>query len=161
MSDFRIEKRLVEATVLLDTGARRVGAFFLTETVGAHLGPEGLHDLLNGPDRFIPFRVAAADGYPEHDVILNRARVVVIRLGEDARDPAAEMSLGISPRRYAKLVLATGDEVAGNLRISLPAGRDRVSDYANSGDAFARVEQPAGPVFVNLDYVVEIVVPQL
>src|SRR5262245_19738639 len=55
MSQFRVEKRRVEAELTLSSGERLKGCFFLATSSATHPGPERVVDLLNSEQGFFPF----------------------------------------------------------------------------------------------------------
>ena len=64
MSDLRIDKRRVTATLTLTAGDRLIGSLFLAEQAEHHAGPERLLDVLNGPPGFLPVRGGVGAGRP-------------------------------------------------------------------------------------------------
>ena len=64
MSDLRIDKRRVTATLTLTGGDRLIGSLFLAEQAEHHAGPERLLDVLNGPPGFLPFESVSGPGVP-------------------------------------------------------------------------------------------------
>jgi hypothetical protein len=75
-------------------------------------------------------------------------------LGSDeARlEPMYEFGIG----RQVGILLSTGRRIEGVVRVYLPAGRDRLSDYARGGERFRYVEAPEGTFIVNFAHVVEL-----
>jgi len=55
MSQFKVQKHQVAASLVLSTGAMRHGCFFVFTSM-SHGGPERVGDLLNGASGFFPFQ---------------------------------------------------------------------------------------------------------
>ena len=62
----------------------------------------------------------------------------------------------VAATRRVRMVLSTGAVVEGVVRIYRPAGRDRLSDYGRSPEAFRYVETANATVIVNLSHIVEL-----
>jgi hypothetical protein len=116
-----------------------------------HLGPESVGDLLNADMGFLPFEADDPDG--PLTVLLNRSHIVMVTLAENeaAREPAYNVAM----RRTVLLTLSNGTRIAGCVSVYRPAGRDRLSDWAQNGDRFRYVELPEATVIVNVDHIVE------
>jgi hypothetical protein len=54
------------------------------------------------------------------------------------------------------MLLSTGARIIGAVRVYRPHGRDRLSDYARSTDAFRYVENRDGTFVVNSAHIVEL-----
>src|SRR5579864_2768265 len=72
MSQFRVEKRRVEAELTLSGGQQLRGFFFLAGSTATHHGPELVVDLLNSGPGFFPFESAETSS----TVLVNRDHVV-------------------------------------------------------------------------------------
>ena len=86
MSDLRIDKRRVTATLTLTAGDRLIGSLFLAEQAEHHAGPERLLDVLNGPPGFLPFEAVSGPGVRQ-TLLVNRAYIVVVDTDSAARRP--------------------------------------------------------------------------
>jgi hypothetical protein len=155
VSELRIEKRRVDAVLVLATGSRVGGCFFVADSSPTH-APERVVDLLNGESGFFPFELNADAG--AHTVLYNRAQLVLVTLKEEG---TAEVTLDpgydVATTRRVRMVLSTGAVVEGVVRIYRPAGRDRLSDYyGRSPEAFRYVETASATVIVNLSHIVEL-----
>jgi hypothetical protein len=154
VSELRIEKRRVDAVLMLATGSRVGGCFFVAESSSTH-APERVADLLNGETGFFPFALNADAG--ANTVLYNRAHLVLVTLKEEG---TAEVTLDpdydVAATRRVRMVLSTGAVVEGVVRIYRPAGRDRLSDYGRSAEGFRYVETASATVIVNLSHIVEL-----
>jgi hypothetical protein len=151
-SEFRVEKRRVEATVTLSSGESALGCFFVAGGSARHEGPERVGELLNAETGFFPFE--RHDGGPPRTVLYNRAHLVVVELAE----PEAQRVSGyeVATRRSAFMVLSNGRRVIGTVRVYRPEGRDRISDWARDALPFRYVETQDATLLVNVQHVVEV-----
>jgi hypothetical protein len=153
VSEFRVEKRRVEAALTLTTGATVRGCFFLAGSNVSHSGPERVGDLLNGETGFFPFEHCTS----EHSTALyNRAQLLLVRLLEETVEAQLDPGYSVATERAVRMVLSNGQAVVGRVRVYRPTGRDRLSDYARSPERFRYVETEDGTVIVNADHIVEL-----
>lgn len=152
-SPFRLDKRRIEGTLTLTTGRTVRGRFFLAASGELGDGPERVDDLLNHLAGFFPFE--RVDGEHIRVSLFNAAQVSLITLfGREARDvPGYDVA---TPRRVA-LILSDGTRVSGTIRLYLPDGRSRVSDWSHGSATFRYLETDHGTLLVNLHHVVEII----
>jgi hypothetical protein len=153
VSEFRIEKRRTHAVLTLSTGTVVYGCFFLAGSRPSHGGPERVADLLNGENGFFPFEFAADDGL--RTALFNRAQVVEIRLLDDEGEPRLDPGYAVATEREVRMLLSIGRMVEGRVRVYLPTGRDRLSDYARAPEVFRYVETAEGTLIVNSAHIVE------
>jgi hypothetical protein len=155
MSDLRIAKRRVTATLSFSGGAPLAGALFLAELAATHAGPERLLDVLNGPPGFLPFEMASPGG-TRQTLLLNRAHIVSVHADCAGGELADDQGYQVAVKKYVLLQFASGDEMRGVLRIERPAGRDRLSDAVRDDAGFRYLECEGGVLAVNLAHVVRI-----
>jgi hypothetical protein len=153
MSQFRVEKRRVEAELTLASGARRRGCFFLASANPAQAGPERVGDLLNAETGFFPFDPAEPLG---KTVLINRAHVVYVKLAEPTDEAQRDAGYDVATERHVTMVLSNGDRLAGAVRVFCPEGRDRLSDYTRAAAAFRYLESSRGTFVVNSSHIVEL-----
>lgn len=153
VSEYRVTKRRVEATLTLTNGHVVRGHFFLGETSMTGEGPERVDDLLNTAQGFFPFE--RLDNGPPHIVLYNLSHVGLVRLGgTQAREvPGYE----VARVRHVGLRLSSGEQVAGTIHVYLPPGNDRVSDWARDAAVFRYLETASGTLLVNIHHVAEVV----
>jgi hypothetical protein len=151
-SEYRVEKRRVDAAVTLSNGLTERGCFFLASSSTRHDGPERVADLLNSEPGFFPFEIH--DARSERTVLYHRSHVVFVALADDeaSRDPG----YGVAPLRRVSLVLSNGERVTGTVRVYRPEGRNRISDWTRQPETFRYVETGAATVLVNLAHIVEV-----
>ena len=154
MSEFRIEKRRVEATLSLTTGRPVRGYFFLAGSNVSHSGPERVGDLLNAETGFFPFELSQG-GQPDTP-LYNRTQLLLVRLLDETIEAQLDPGYSVATERSVRIVLSNGDAVEGRVRVYRPTGRDRLSDYARSPQRFRYVETDDGTVIVNADHIVEL-----
>jgi hypothetical protein len=154
VSEFRIEKRRVEAALTLATGTTIRGHFFLSGSSASHAGPERVADLLNGETGFFPFELATS-GEP-YTVLYNRTQLLMVALLEDTIEAQLDPGYDVATERAIRILLSNGEAIEGRVRIYRPSGRDRLSDYARVPEVFRYVETPGGTLIVNTEHVVEV-----
>ena len=152
MSQFRVEKDHVAASLVLSTGTTRLGCFFVVSSLTTHDGPERVGDLLNSESGFFPFK---------HDdgtiAQYNRAHLVMLTLPAGVAEDELGSEYSVALRRDVSLVLSTGAVVEGTVLVSGPVGHERLSDYVRSAKQFWYVLTTRGAVVVNKNYIVELV----
>jgi len=151
-SEFQFEKRRAAATVTLSTGGSIDGSFFIAGGITRHEGPERIGEVLNGEHGFIPFETS--DGGATRTVLLNRAHVVTVVLGDNeaGRDPG----YAVAPLRHVRMRLSTGAELTGAVRVHRPEGRDRLSDWTRQPEVFRYLEAGGRLLLVNLAHVIDV-----
>jgi len=153
ISEFRVEKTKADAVITLSDGVSVRGRFFVVASTANDWGPERIKDLLNAESGFFPFEVG--DAGHSRTVLFNRRHVVMVTLAghdEPARDPGYEDAT----TKSINVLLSNGTRVTGVVKLYLPQGRDRLSDYARTGEAFRYLEAPGKTFIVNLRHVVEL-----
>lgn len=153
-SEFRIEKVPIPAVVSMANGTKFTGHFFVRAGVGPGHVDEDVRDVLNSEERFFPFHVGPAEQTEVH--LINRRHVAIVWLRKPDVEAEIAGSVGITPRKFATLLLSNGESVGGSLRVVMPSGRTRVSDYVNAEETFCYVEGPEGLAIVNLEQVVDV-----
>lgn len=151
-SEYRVEKQRVEATVTLSSGESVHGCFFVAGASAHHDGAEQVGELLNAERGFFPFE--RLDDGPPHTVLYNRGHLLSAALSE----PEAQWVPGydVATRRVVTIRLSNGEEISGAIRVYRPAGRDRISDWARTGDRFRYIESNGSTFIVNAQHIVEI-----
>jgi hypothetical protein len=154
VSEFRIEKRRTQAALTLSNGAVVHGCFFLSGSRPSHAGPERVADLLNAENGFFPFESMSDNGL--RTALINRAQVVEIRLLEGEDEVQSDPGYAVATEREVRMLLSIGRMVTGRVRVQLPTGRDRLSDYTRAPQAFRYVETAEGTLIVNSAHIVEL-----
>jgi hypothetical protein len=142
MSQFRVQKHQVAASLVLSTGAMRHGYFFVVTSL-THGGPERVGDLLNGASGFFPFQ--HDDGTTGQ---YNRNHLVMVSLPAGIAEEEFEPGFSVSLRREVSMMLSTGTTIDGTVL---------VSDFARASKQFWYVLTSRGTVIVNSDHMVELV----
>lgn len=137
----------------LSTGQTVRGHFFLGDSTVAGEGPERVDDLLNHTPAFFPFE--RLDGGFPRVVLYNAAHVSMVSLmAHTAREvPGYE----VATVRKVSLLLSTNHQISGQIRVYLPQGRDRVSDWTRDPATFRYLETTGATLLVNIRHVAEIV----
>lgn len=151
MSEYRVEKRRADAELTLTTGATVRGCFFLWASSQLHGGPERVGDLLNQQTGFFPFELDSG-----RTALFNRAQVVLVRLPAQTIEVQLVPGYEVATRRVVSMLLSTGDRIVGTVSVFLPAGRDRLSDFARSEETFRYVETTEHTLIVNSAHLVEL-----
>lgn len=153
MSELRIEKHRVAATVTLSDGRSMQGCVFVSPLNATHSGPESVKDLMNDGPGFFPLERQAAHGPVVH--LLNRHHVRFVTLANDEelrQSPDDE----VATRRPVTVVLDNGERIDGFVPVSRPRGRDRLSDHTRWGESFWYLEVPTGAIIINANRVIEL-----
>jgi hypothetical protein len=151
MSQFRVQKQQVAASLVLSTGAMRHGCFFVVNSL-THGGQERVGDLLNGASGFFPFQ--HDDGTTGQ---YNRNHLVMVLLPAGMAEEEFEPGFSVLLRREVSLMLSTGTTIDGTVLVSGLAGHERLSDYARSSKQYWYILTLRGTVIVNSDHIVELV----
>ena len=154
MSELRIEKHRVEATVTLSDGRSMQGCVFVSPLNATNTGPESVKDLMNDGPGFFPLESQADDGTAIH--LLNRQHVLFVTLSND-EELRQETGAEVATRRQVTIVLDNGTRLDGFVPVARPRGRDRLSDHTKWGESFWYMEVPPATIIVNADRVVELV----
>ena len=152
MSQFKVEKERVAASLALATGQTVTGCFFLLGSLNNAAGRERVGDLLNTEDGFFPFQ--RDDGTTAQ---YNRAHVVFVRLPAGVDEEALDPGYDVAQRRSVVITLSSGARIDGTVAVYGPAGYERLSDYTRSARQFRYVVTPFGAVIVNSDHIVEVI----
>jgi hypothetical protein len=146
---YRVPRRAIAVHVRLDDGRTVDGALF-TPLTGMHGGPEELLGRVNDDsEEFVPLMGE------EDSVLLNKGRIVWIRLAEDhASDLRAEEGFGrpVSVR----MTLTGGETLSGVLSIVMPAERNRVVDFLNAPGRFFPLFAEDGVTLVHKGFVASV-----
>lgn len=153
MSEYRVEKRKADAVLTLVDGSTVRGRFFIAGSSATGQGPERVKDLLTSETGFFPFEVT--DAGVARTLLYNRAHVVMVALTGD-EEPRRSPDYEIAPRRAVSLLLSNGARVPGTVRVDRPRGRDRLSDFARSGETFRYIEIPGATLIVNVAHIIEL-----
>jgi hypothetical protein len=153
VSEFRVEKLRAEAILTLSNGAVVHGCFFVSSSSRTHAGPERIKDVLNGEAGFFPFLVACATG--SSTALYNRDHTVMVELadGDEAR---TEPGYDVATVRIVTMLLSNGARLRGAVRVYLPHGNDRVSDFARAGEPFRYLEAEDATYLVNVGHLLEL-----
>jgi hypothetical protein len=152
MSQFRVEKRRVEAELTLSSGDRLSGRFFLAISSPTHAGSERVVDLLNSEAGFFPFETKASSG----TVLVNRAHLIAARLIGTSEEVRLDSGYDVATVRRVTMKLSTRLELEGSVRVYRPEGRDRLSDYTRTPELFRYLESEDGTFVVNTAHIVEL-----
>jgi hypothetical protein len=155
MSQFRVEKLRAGAEVTLSTGVTVRGTFFLAGSSAMHEGPERVADLLNAEGGFFPFETIGENASSE-TLLINRAHVVCVLLLGRRNEPQIDPGYAVATERRVAMALSNGAAITGAVRVYRPQGRDRLSDYARTPEAFRYLEAADGIYIVNTAHIVQL-----
>jgi len=131
-SEFRIEKARTDAVVLLTNGSSMAGHFFVAQSSPTSSGPERVAELLNDAEGFVPFELREGRGYVT--ALYNRDHLVMVAIpGDEVR---REPGYDVASAQPVAVTLSNGQRIVGMVRVYLPEGRDRLSDWTRQGDRF-------------------------
>ena len=151
MSQYRFDKIRVPAELSFTQGAPVSGSLFVAGSAFDHDGPERVEELLNARSGFLPFE--RTDG---STALYNRAHIVIVRLGEDIAEAESDPGFSVATKRRVKMLLTTGESVAGIVPIYRPPGRDRLSDFSQIDEPFRYLVTPQRTLLVNSTHIVEL-----
>ena len=151
-SEFRIEKRRADAVVTLTNGSPVRGSFFIAGGSAHHDGPERIGDLLNSEPGFFPFEVHVVGG--TRMALYNRSQVITVQVFDD--EVQREPGYALARRRLVSLVLSNGQRIEGAVRVYLPEGRNRVSDWTRQQESFRYIESAHATLIVNAAHVLAV-----
>ena len=150
-SEFRFEKRRTAAIVTLVSGEVSRGSFFTAADTTRH-GAERIADLLNAEGGFFPFEVHGT-GEPR-TVLYNRTHLIAAEIFDNEADREPDYVAG--SRRPVSILLSNGRRIDAFVRISRPAGRDRLSDWMRQRETFRYVETDGSTFIVNAAHIVAV-----
>lgn len=153
MFDLRVEKERSRVTLTLSNGASVQGAAFVAAGCASHQGPERIKDLLNADGGFFPFEVD--DAGDRQVALYHREHVMLVSL-PNHDEPRQDPGYDVAVTRRVSVLLADGRRLAGRVRVYLPHGRDRLSDYARGNEPFRYLEGAEGTYIINSRYIVEL-----
>lgn len=148
MSEFRVEKRREAAELTLVNGATLSGFFFLAGSSHLHTGPERVGDVMNFEPGFFPFDCGT------ETTLINRAHVLKVTLPARMIEAELDAAYEVAPHRAVKVLLTTGESIAGHIVVYGPPGRDRLSDYVQLGERFRYLELPDRTILINSAHIV-------
>jgi hypothetical protein len=152
LSQFQFEKQRVDATITASSGQITRG-FFFTAGVSRHdAGQERVGELLNGATGFFPFEIHDTDGV--RTVLYNREHVILVGLGENEEERVP--GYAVATRRFVSILLSNGQRVVGSVRVYLPEGRDRLSDWTRQPDTFRYLHTGDMLLLVNAAHIVDV-----
>ena len=151
--DLRVEIERSQVTLTLSNGTLVHGSAFVAAGCASHQGPERIKDLLNAEDGFFPFEIEQEG---EHHVALyHREHVMLVSL-PNHDEPRQDPGYDVAVTRNVSVLLADGNRLNGRVRVYLPHGRDRLSDYARGSESFRYLEGHDGTYIINARYIVEL-----
>ena len=151
MSQYRFDKIRVPAELSFTQGPPVSGSLFVAGSAFDHDGPERVEELLNARPGFLPFQ--REDG---STALYNRLHIVVVRLGEEVQEVQSDPGFNVVKKRRVRMLLSTGESVAGIVPIYRPPGRDRLSDYSQIDEPFRYLVTPQRTLLVNSAHIVEL-----
>ncbi len=147
MGKNKIEKGARTAKFQLSNGNWIEGETYLSLYDEHHLGAQKMDDLLSRGDRFIPVKTETGV------VLLNVSHILQAKIDSQQEEDDL-MRLGEKHTVTVKTIL--GEEIRGEIYISLPDGRTRVKDYANATSGFFRLFLDDVIVYLNPKLVLSI-----
>ena len=150
-SEFRFEKQRVAATLTLAPGTSVSGSFFVAGHTSLSEGRERIGDLLNGSQGFFPFELR--DG---STVLYNRSHLVAVALEPGVNEAEDDPGFDVATQRHVGMLLSTGRRVRGKVAVYAAPGRDRLSDYSRSPQAFRYLVTQKNTLIINAAHIVEL-----
>jgi hypothetical protein len=151
LSQYRVEKSRVEATLTLSNGTSVHGCFFISGNSRTHAGPEGVKDVLNGEAGFFPFDAHNAGG--SRTILYNRSHVVFVTIA-DTSEPRRDPGYDVAIQRTVAMLMSNGMRLHGSVRVFRPQGRDRLSDFTKAEETFRYLEAEDATYIINVHHLV-------
>jgi len=140
MDEYKIEKGALRVAIQRSDGNCISGQVFLGLYGEQHLGSQNMEDLLNETKQYMPVKT------DERVVLLNIDHIVWVKI--DAKSEENDMmKLGTKHSVWVKTTL--GEELKGDIFISLQEGQARVKDHVNETVGFFRLFQPGFILYIN------------
>jgi hypothetical protein len=131
------------------------GTVFLSSLSSRGDGPQTLSELLNRPERFIPFH-RNEDG---STLLVARRHLQWVAASTETDRELLKPPENLSAREELVLIrFLDGSEVRGLIQMNLPSEQSRASDYMNCPDDFFPLSTTAGLLFVNKHAIVDTLV---
>ena len=115
-------------------------------------GRELVVELLNCAIGFFPFE--QIDAGVARIVLYNLAHVVLVTLAENEARQVSGYE--VAKRHVVSLLLSNSQRIVGAVRVHLPSGHDRASDWARDPVTFRYLETHDATVIVNVQHVTEV-----
>jgi hypothetical protein len=151
VSEFRFEKERVTATLTLAPGTSVSGSFFVAGHTPLRQGRERIGDLLNAQPGFFPFELRDSS-----TVLYNRAYLVSVALEPGVNEAEQDPGYEVATQRHVGMLLSTGMRVKGRVAVYAAPGRDRLSDYARSPQAFRYLVTQKNTLIINAAHILEL-----
>ncbi|PWT91237.1 MAG: hypothetical protein C5B54_05660 [Acidobacteria bacterium] len=137
--DLKVEKIRIGAEVAIRGKRPMKGFFFVVPTSYPVPDADVLLRLLNEFDSYMPFERA------KKIFLINKNQISYLKLPRNAatRDWEGE------PKRKIRILLSTGQEIAGTISVDLPVERQRVLDFLNLNTLFFLMKCPKEVYLVN------------
>ena len=108
-------------------------------------GPQTLLELLNSPQRALPFVLQNEDV-----LLVTRLNIHFVVAGPEVPDAyICPPSFVVSREEQVHVTFADGHNIAGRIQIELPDDLNRTSDFLNAAEDFFALRSRAGVVLVN------------
>jgi hypothetical protein len=153
LSEYRVEKSRANATLTLSNGSIVHGCFFLSGASRTHAGPEGVRDVLNSEPGFFPFEAGRPGD--SRTILYNRDHLVLVEL-LDKSEPSRVPGYDVAIAKNVTMLMSNGMRLRGAVRVFLPHGSDRLSDFARARETFRYLEAENASYIINVHHLVEL-----
>jgi hypothetical protein len=153
LSEFRVEKSRVKASLTLSNGSAVHGCFFISGNSRTHEGPESVRDMLNGETGFFPFDAGSPGD--STTVLYNRDHILFVEL-QDKNEPRRDPGYDVAIEKIVTMLMSNGMKLRGAVRVFRPHGSDRLSDFARAQETFRYLEAENATYIVNVHHMVEL-----
>jgi hypothetical protein len=153
LSEFRVEKSRANATLTMSNGSVVHGCFFLSGNSRTHAGPEGVRDVLNSESGFFPFEAGRSGD--SKTILYNRDHLVMVEL-QDKDEPSRVPGYDVAIEKTVTALMSNGVRLRGAVRVFLPHGSDRLSDFARARETFRYLEAEHTTYIINVHHLVEL-----
>ena len=148
MTSLAVDKIKKKVTLSLADKTQLSGSIFLSRFSELGIGQETIIDTLTGPEIFIPFETTEGEFS-----FVNQKQIVWVA---SVLEPTSSEAPIPADRRNVTVLLRDGKRLRGDLIMSLPEEKNRLSDWLNELKNFLVLRDERREVLINIDFVVRV-----
>lgn len=150
MTTLAVDKIKKKVTLFLADKSQISGQIFLSPYSELGVGRQSLFEVLTTQDRFIPFQSSEGEFS-----FLNLRQIVWVTC---LRDPDTEEEPPVPlESRNVVVFLRDGKLFRGDMEMSMPEGKTRLSDWLNEFNGFMIIRDDTREILINLDFVIRVI----
>jgi hypothetical protein len=109
--------------------------------------------VLNGESGFFPFEAGRSGS--SKTILYSRDHLVLVEL-QDKAEPSRVPGYDVAVEKIVMMLMSNGMRLHGAVRVFLPHGSDRLSDFARAGESFRYLEAGNATYIINMHHLVEL-----